>query len=150
MFDFSGSIPIGCDHAGYFLKQYLIEKLGKEGYHFDDKGTFSEASVDYPDFIHPVAKAINEGRYSMGIIICGSGNGVSMVANKYAHVRAALCWNAEVVKLARQHNDANILALPARFITPEEAIEFVKIFFSTGFEGGRHAGRVEKIIPREL
>ncbi len=147
MFDFHQSIPLGCDHAGFLLKEYLKEQLSLEGYHFEDFGTFSKESVDYPDFIHPVARGINDGKYTRGIIICGSGNGVSIVANKYPKVRAALCWNEEIVKLSRLHNDANIIALPARFIEKEEALEFVKIFFNTEFEGGRHAKRVEKIQP---
>jgi len=148
MFDFSQDIPIGCDHAGYCLKQELLKRLSPEGYHFIDFGTFSEESVDYPDFVHPVAKAINEGIYQRGIIICGSGNGVSIVANKYPQVRSALCWTDEVASLARLHNNANIIALPARFISPEEAVSMVKIFFTTEFEGGRHERRVIKIpIP---
>ena len=148
MFDFSQEIPIGCDHAGFGLKQFIIEKLSLEGYRFRDYGTFSEDSVDYPDFVHPLAKAINEGIYKRGIIICGSGNGVSMVANKYPGVRSAICWTDEITKLARLHNDANIIALPARFISSAEAVNMVKIFFTTDFEGGRHERRVQKIpIP---
>jgi len=140
-------IAIGCDHAGFILKEYLKKELGAVGIEFQDFGTFSEASVDYPDYIHPLARAINKGEYTEGIIICGSANGVAMVANKYENVRAAICWNEEVVKLARQHNNANIIALPARFITKEEALDFVRLFFSTTFEGGRHERRVEKIPP---
>jgi len=148
MFDFSREIPIGCDHAGFLLKAYLLPELTAVGYRFKDFGTFSEESVDYPDFIHPVAKGINEGDFLRGIIICGSGNGVSMVANKYPKVRSAICWTGEVARLARLHNDANIIALPARFITPEEAVNLVKIFFTTDFEGGRHQRRIDKIaIP---
>lgn len=148
MFDFSQDIPIGCDHAGFSLKSYLIPRLSSEGFRFRDFGTFSDESVDYPDFIHPLAKAINDGEYKRGIIICGSGNGVSMVANKYPHIRSAICWNSTISKLSRLHNDANIIALPARFISPEEAIILVKIFFTTAFEGGRHERRIEKIpIP---
>jgi len=148
MFDFSQDIPIGCDHAGFCLKETLLHKLSLEGYHFKDFGTFSKDSVDYPDFIHPLALDIENGKYQRGIILCGSGNGVSMVANKYQHVRAALCWTDEVAQLARLHNDANIIALPARFISPEEAMSMVKIFFTTEFLGERHARRVDKIpIP---
>lgn len=145
MFDFSLKIPIGCDHAGFSLKEYLKRTLSAEGYQFIDYGAFSEERVDYPDLIHPVAKAVNDGDYQRGIIICGSGNGVSMVANKYQMVRSAVCWIEEIAKLARLHNDANIIALPARFITQEEAYRMVKIFYTTDFEGGRHLERVQKI-----
>jgi len=145
MFDFSQDIPIGCDHAGFRLKAYLLQNLSSGGYCFRDFGTFSEESVDYPDFVHPVAKAINEGIYQRGIILCGSGNGVSIVANKYPQVRSAVCWTNDIARLSRLHNDANIIALPARFISPEEALNLVKIFFTTDFEGGRHERRVQKI-----
>jgi ribose 5-phosphate isomerase B len=145
MFDFTQEIPIGCDHAGFDLKSFLIETLSPEGFHFKDFGTFSNEPVDYPDIIHPLATSINEGTYLRGIIICGSGNGVSMVANKYPEVRAALCWTEEVASLARHHNDANIIALPARFVTPEEAKNMVRLFFTKDFEGGRHETRVRKI-----
>lgn len=148
MFDFRQDIPIGCDHAGFRLKEYLLKNLLSEGYRFRDFGTFSEKSVDYPDFVHPLAKAINEGIYTRGIIICGSGNGASIVANKYQLVRSAICWTDEIARLSRLHNDANVIALPARFISPEEALKLVKIFFTTDFEGGRHERRVQKIpIP---
>lgn len=145
MFDFNQDIPIGCDHAGFSMKTYLLSGLSSLGYRFKDFGTFSEASVDYPDIIHPLAKAINDGHYQRGIIICGSGNGVSMVANKYPNIRSAICWTSNISKLSRLHNDANIIALPARFLSPEEALVLVKIFFSTDFEGGRHEQRVQKI-----
>jgi len=145
MFDFSQDIPIGCDHAGFRLKGYLLHNLSSEGYRFRDFGTFSEESVDYPDFVHPLAKAINEGIYQRGIIICGSGNGVSIVANKYQLVRSAVCWTDDIARLSRLHNDANIIALPARFITSEDALNMVKMFFTTDFEGGRHERRVLKI-----
>jgi ribose 5-phosphate isomerase B len=145
MFDLNKRIAIGADHAGFQMKEYLITNLGKEGYHFQDFGTNSEESVDYPDYIHPLAKAIDEGLFEKGIIICGTANGVAMTANKYVKIRAAVCWNELVVMFARQHNDANILALPARFISCEIAINFVRIFFSTDFEGGRHEKRVQKI-----
>jgi ribose 5-phosphate isomerase B len=137
-------IPIACDHAGFDLKEKIKNVFGKE-FIFEDFGTFSSESVDYPDMIHPLAKAVNDGIFEKGIIICGSGNGVAMTANKYLNVRAAICWNAEVAALSRQHNDANILSLPARFISEYEAFNIVKIFFSTSFEGGRHQKRVEKI-----
>jgi len=145
MFDFNQDIPIGCDHGGFSLKAYLMPTLSSEGYRFKDFGTFSGESVDYPDFVHPVAKAINEGIYQRGIIICGSGNGVSIVANKYPQVRSAVCWREEIAQLSRLHNNANIIALPARFISPEEAVNMVKLFFTTDFEKGRHERRVQKI-----
>jgi len=142
---FTDIIAIGTDHAGYLMKKFLLENLKPEGFNFKDYGAFSEEPVDYPDMIHPLAKDINDGKYKRGIIICGSGNGVAITANKYINVRAAICWEKELAKLSRQHNDANIIVLPARFISFKEALMFVKIFFSTGFEGGRHQRRVEKI-----
>ena len=138
-------LSIGCDHAGYDLKEFLKEELQKSDYMINDYGTFTGESVDYPDIIHPLAKHIDENDELMGIIICGSGNGASMTANKYQHVRAALCWNDELAKLARLHNNANILGLPARFIEKEQALRMVEIFLNTAFEGGRHQKRVEKI-----
>ena len=138
-------IPIASDHGGYEMKQFLVEKLKKAGYEVRDMGTHSANSVDYPDMIHPLATAISKGEYPLGIILCGSGNGAQMTANHHTHVRAALCWNVELAKLARQHNDANILALPGRFIPCELAWEMVQAFLSTNFEGGRHIRRVEKI-----
>jgi ribose 5-phosphate isomerase B len=147
MFDFNQNIPVGCDHAGVELKTWLKQQLSSEGYRFFDFGTNTTDSVDYPDYIHPLADAINRGIYQRGIILCGSGNGVAMVANKYPLVRAAICWTEEIAKLARLHNDANIIALPARFISQEEALKIVKIFFTTDFEGGRHERRVQKISP---
>jgi ribose 5-phosphate isomerase B len=138
-------IAIGSDHAGFCVKEFLKGKLSEWGFGVADFGTTSEASVDYPDMIHPLAKAVNDGAYARGIILCGSGNGVAMVANKYPHVRAALCWKKEVAVLARQHNNANILALPARFINNREAEELTRLFLDTAFEGGRHEKRVNKI-----
>ena len=138
-------IPIASDHGGFEKKQYLIGKLMEAGYEVKDFGTYSTDSVDYPDMIHPLAKAIEKGEYPIGIILCGSGNGAQMTANKHPHVRAALCWNVELAKLARQHNDANIMSLPGRFIPFELAWEMVQTFLSTPFEGGRHTRRVEKI-----
>lgn len=142
-------IPIASDHGGYEMKTYLIEIMTTMGYKMFDFGTTSEASVDYPDMIHPLAKTVNDGTYPVGIILCGSGNGAQITANKYPNVRAALCWTVEIAKLARQHNNANILALPGRFISNETALEMVKVFLSTGFEGGRHQQRVDK-IPKTL
>lgn len=138
-------IPIASDHGGFAMKSYLIEKLKEEGYEVKDYGCFSTDSVDYPDMIHPLATDIQNGVYPLGIIICGSGNGAQMSANKHPHVRAALCWNVELGKLARQHNDANILSLPGRFISNEMGLEIVNAFLNTDFEGGRHEGRVKKI-----
>ena len=138
-------IAIGSDHAGYLHKEYLIQQLMSSGYLLKDFGCFSQESVDYPDIIHPLAHTINKGEYKRGIIICGTGNGVSMVANKYPNVRAALSWTPEIAKLAREHNDANILSIPARFITKEEALVCAKLILVTPFEGGRHERRVNKI-----
>lgn len=138
-------IPIGCDHAGFQHKQAIIKHLQSIGYKVIDKGCYSEESIDYADFGHPVATFVEENADTKGIVICGSGNGINMTVNKHQGIRSALCWNVEIVKLAREHNDANILALPARFITEQEAIEMVDVFFNTEFEGGRHQRRVEKI-----
>jgi ribose 5-phosphate isomerase B len=145
MFDKSHVIPIGADHGGVKLKEFLIDKLSEEGYRFKDFGTFSETSVDYPDFIHPVAKRINDNVNEFGIIICGSGQGAAMTANKYPNVRAGLGWDIEQAKLTRLHNNANILSLPGRYIDFQTAVEMVKVFLNTGFEGGRHINRIHKI-----
>ena len=138
-------LAIGCDHAGFELKETLKTYLIEKGFELVDKGTYSLDSVDYPDFAHAVSIAIEKGQVGLGILICGSGNGISMAANKHAGIRAALCWKSEIASLARLHNDANILSLPARFISVEEAKEIVDTFLSTDFEGGRHANRVNKI-----
>jgi ribose 5-phosphate isomerase B len=138
-------IPIASDHAGFELKEFLKEELSKQGYKFKDYGTFSTDSCDYPDFIHPLAKDINDGVYPLGLIMCGSGNGVQITANKYLHVRCALCWIEEIASLARKHNDANIISLPARFITKEEGLKIATTFLNTDYEGGRHQRRVDKI-----
>ena len=138
-------IPIACDHGGFAMKQYIIERLIESGYEVKDYGTYSEDSVDYPDYIHPLAQDIQDGVYPLGIILCGSGNGAQMTANKHPNVRAALCWNVELGKLARQHNDANILTLPGRFIENELAWEIVQAYLTTDFEGGRHLNRIQKI-----
>lgn len=145
MFDKQQIIPIACDHGGFEMKEHLVKKLGTLGYHLKDMGTFSPESVDYPDIIHPLASAVNKGEYIMGIILCGSGNGAQMTANKYQNVRAALCWSNEQAKLSRQHNNANIISLPGRFIDNELAMEMTLTFLNTDFEGGRHQRRVEKI-----
>lgn len=145
MFDKQQIIPIACDHGGFELKEYLKNKLEKLGYQIKDMGTYSSESIDYPDLIHPVAKGVNDGDYKTGIILCGSGNGAQMTANKYLNVRAALCWNTEQAQLAREHNNANIISLPGRFIMNDLAMEMTLKFLNTEFEGGRHQRRVEKI-----
>lgn len=145
MYDKEKTLLIGSDHGGFPVKEYIVEKLRAEGYKVKDFGTNSEESVDYPDFIHPLAHGINTGQYEKGIVLCGSGNGAQMTANKYRNVRAAVAWENELAKLAREHNDANVLSLPGRFVSKESAWEMVKIFLDTDFEGGRHARRVEKI-----
>ncbi len=145
MVDSFTQIAIGCDHAGFVTKEYIKQVLEQSGHTFHDYGTFSDTSMDYPDTAHPLAKAVESGDYKYGILICGSGNGVAIVANKYTGIRAAICWNAETALLARRHNDANIIVLPARFISNEEAVQLVRLFLATPFEGGRHQKRVEKI-----
>lgn len=145
MTDKQQSIPIACDHGGFAMKEFLKEKLEELGFTIMDMGTYSEESVDYPDLIHPLARAINGGEFSRGIILCGSGNGAQITANKYALVRAALCWTPEQAELARAHNNANIISLPGRFVSNELALEMVIKFLNTGFEGGRHERRVKKI-----
>lgn len=137
-------IIIASDHAGYELKESIIRHFANE-FEWENMGTYSSESVDYPDYAHPLAEKISNGENKYGILICGTGNGIGMTANKHANVRAALCWNVDIAALARQHNDANILVLPARFITEEDAFKVVETFFSTEFEGGRHQRRVEKI-----
>lgn len=139
------NIAIGGDHAGYTYKSMLIDLLKELGHKVEDFGPGSEASVDYPDHVHPLAKAVVNKQADLGILICGSGNGVAMTANKYQEIRAALCWLPELAKLAREHNDANILCIPARFVSEETAREMVKTFLNTDFEGGRHLNRVNKI-----
>lgn len=138
-------IPIACDHAGFELKEKVKSYLSSRGYKVKDYGTNSYESVDYPDMVHPLGRDINNGVYEFGIVICGSGNGVQMTVNKYKNVRCALCWTPEIAELARQHNNANILAMPARFISQEVALNIVDKYLSTSFEGGRHEKRVEKI-----
>lgn len=137
-------IAIAADHAGYELKEYLKAQLGAE-YELEDFGTHSSDSVDYPDFVHPAAISVENGTNTLGILVCGSGQGVQMTANKHQGIRCALCWMPELAELARQHNNANMVALPARFIAKEFALEIVKKFLTTEFEGGRHQKRVDKI-----
>jgi ribose 5-phosphate isomerase B len=138
-------IAIVSDHAGYFLKEKLLKYLIKEKYDVRDFGCPTEETVDYPDYGHPLAQAVSKGEYDLGISICGTGNGINMVVNKHQGIRSALCWNEEISRLARAHNDANICALPARFISESEAYLIVKTFLNTSFEGGRHQGRIDKI-----
>jgi len=138
-------IAIASDHAGYKMKQSIIEDLEKKGYGVFDYGTGSENSVDYPDYGHLVAEAVESGKYTVGISLCGSGNGINMVSNKHQGIRGALCWNEEIAILARKHNDANICSIPARFVELDTAREIVNLFLSTAFEGGRHQQRIEKI-----
>ncbi|MCO6495351.1 MAG: ribose 5-phosphate isomerase B [Bacteroidetes bacterium] len=138
-------IHIGSDHAGFKLKEELKKFLANLGYTITDHGTYSEESTDYPDYAHPLASAVETNQGHGGILICGSGNGVCMTANKHAHIRAALCWTKEIAELARLHNNANVICLPARFVTTTQAEEMVSTFLSTAFEGGRHERRVEKI-----
>ncbi|MDD5570280.1 MAG: ribose 5-phosphate isomerase B [Bacteroidales bacterium] len=138
-------IAIGSDHAGFKLKEYLKKYLESISYEVKDFGTNSENSVDYPDFVHPVARMVENKEIEKGIVICGTGNGVAMTANKHKSVRCALCWNKEIAKFARLHNDANMIALPARFISKCKAKKITKVFLETEFEGGRHINRIEKI-----
>jgi ribose 5-phosphate isomerase B len=145
MIENKGSLALASDHGGFEMKEFLKEKLENSGYKVKDFGTYSEQSVDYPDVIHPIAKAVNDGEYEKAIIMCGSGNGAQMTANKYPNVRAGLCWNEELTKLTRLHNNANVLSLPGRFIPFDQAWRMVEIFLSTEFEGGRHITRVNKI-----
>ena len=138
-------IAIGSDHAGFIVKEYIREKLGQSGYDCHDFGTFSETPMDYPDMAHLLAKAVQSEQYQFGILICSSGNGVAIVANKYTGIRAAICWNEEITKLARSHNDANIIVLPASFVDKGDAFQFVLLFMASEFEGGRHKRRIDKI-----
>jgi ribose 5-phosphate isomerase B len=138
-------ISIGNDHAGPEYKQAIVEMLIAKGHEVTNYGTDSANSVDYPDFGHPVATDVSEGKADFGIVICGSGNGIAMTVNKHAKIRAALCWMKEIAALARQHNDANIISIPARFTSIPQAVEMVETFLSTEFEGGRHQNRVDKI-----
>jgi len=145
IFDRNLPIAIGADHAGFEYKEEVIRNLKAAGWQVADKGTYSLDSVDYPDFAHPVAAMVEEGTAAAGILICGSGNGVCMTANKHHGIRAALCWTVELASLSRQHNNANVLCIPARFVSPELAENMTGAFLSTAFEGGRHEKRVNKI-----
>jgi ribose 5-phosphate isomerase B len=138
-------IPIASDHAGYELKQHLGAALEKLGYEVEDLGTHSPASTDYADFAHPLAEKVEHGEVKRGVLLCGTGLGMSYAANRHSGVRAAVAWSPEVARLAREHNDANILILPARFVSEDEGVEILKTWLETQFEGGRHAGRLAKI-----
>jgi ribose 5-phosphate isomerase B len=144
-FDLTKPIAIGSDHAGYDYKEDLISFLEGKGFPFEDFGTHSRDSVDYPDFAHPVALAVEKGEAAFGILICGSANGVAITANKHSDIRAAICWGEELAQLARAHNNANIICIPAKFVREGDAEKMVGIFMTTVFEGGRHSRRVEKI-----
>jgi len=138
-------IAIGSDHAGFDYKQEIIDFLESKGFQVKDMGVYDSNSADYPDFAHPVAYAVEKREVSSGILVCGSGNGVAITANKHQGIRAALCWNPEIAKLARQHNNANVICLPSRFVGIDQAKEMVELFLNTEFEGGRHQARVDKI-----
>ena len=139
------TVGVACDHAGFALKKYVLQYLDEHGYAYKDFGTYSDLSCDYPDFGHALGEAIESGEVYPGIAVCGSGEGISITLNKHQGIRAALCWKPEIAALSRQHNDANVLALPGRFITATEAIAMVDTFLSTAFEGGRHQRRIDKI-----
>ena len=138
-------IAFACDHAGFALKNHLIELVTSKGYEVQDFGTFSEESCDYPDYAHPAARAVENGGCAFGIAMCGTGNGIQMTLNKHQGIRAALCWKPELAELAKEHNNANFLVLPARFIGGEEAEEVVEAYLQAKFEGGRHQRRIDKI-----
>ena len=138
-------IAIGADHAGFELKEKVTDWLKRSGFEYKDYGTYSSESTDYPDFAHPVATAVESKQYDLGILICGSANGVAITANKHQGIRAAICWLEELASLAREHNDANIVCLPARYISSDLAMKIVDKFLNTAFEGGRHERRVKKI-----
>lgn len=141
-------VGMASDHAGYELKEYLKNLLKEKGYEVKDFGTNSPESMDYPDTAHPLAEAVEKGEAAFGVAMCGTGNGISMTLNKHQGVRAALCWSPEIAALAKQHNNANILSLPARFVTKEEAVAIVNAYLSASFEGGRHQRRIDKIPVR--
>ncbi len=139
------SLAIACDHAGYETKEELVKWLISLGHEVKDFGTYSSESSDYPDFAHPMAEAVENGTYDLGISLCGSGNGINMVANKHQGIRSALCWVPELASLAKQHNNANVCAVPARFVSVEEAKAIITAFLDAKFEGGRHQRRIDKI-----
>ena len=139
------AIGLASDHAGFEIKKYIVDLFESEGIRYIDFGTYGTESVDYPDFGHKLGTAIDNGECEFGIAVCGTGNGINMALNRHKSVRSALCWNTEVARLVRMHNNANVLTMPGRFITQQEAYNMVKIFFNTPFEGGRHQKRIEKI-----
>lgn len=141
----SVKVAIGSDHAGFEKKMLVKAFLETKGYSLQDFGTYSDESTDYPDYVHPLADAVENGQFDFGIVFCGSGNGVNMTVNKHQGIRSALCWNPQIAELSRNHNNANICAIPARFLTDEETIQIVNTFLSSEFEGGRHLKRIEKI-----
>ncbi|HBX90238.1 ribose 5-phosphate isomerase B [uncultured Alistipes sp.] len=141
-------IGIACDHAGYEMKEFLVGYLSARGYEVLDFGTHSPESVDYADFAHPLAEAIESGELERGVGLCGSGEGMAMTLNKHRGIRAGLCWNTEIATLIRQHNDANVIVFPARFISNDEAVAMLDLFLETAFEGGRHQKRLEKMAPK--
>jgi ribose 5-phosphate isomerase B len=142
-------ILIASDHAGFELKEKIEQALGELGYEVDDLGTNSSESTDYADYAHPLAEKVSRGEVKRGVLLCGTGLGMSYTANRYPHVRAAVAWNAEIAKLAREHNDANVLVLPARFVDDKQGVEILKTWLDTPFEGGRHARRVDKIEKKD-
>lgn len=144
-FDRSKPVAVGADHAGFEYKTAIVKHLNKLGYQVADYGTYSESSADYPDFAHPAADSVEKNETACGILICGSANGVAITANKHQGIRAALCWQKDIAQLARKHNNANIICLPARFISLQNAFDIIDTFLTTSFEGGRHEGRVNKI-----
>lgn len=144
-FDLSKPIAIGSDHAGFEMKEFVVSYLEGKDIKFEDFGVHSTASADYPDVAHPLATAVESGNYACGILLCGSGNGVCITANKHQGIRAALCWDDEIASLARKHNNANVICIPARFVSETVAEEMVDVFMKTPFEGGRHENRVNKI-----
>lgn len=142
-------IGLACDHAGYALKEYVKQYLDEKGLEYKDYGTYSEESCDYPDFAHALALGMKAGECERGIAICGSGEGISMTLNKHQHIRAALVWSPEIAGLTRQHNDANVLVMPGRFISTDTARQIMDLFLTTEFEGGRHVRRVAKIAVQQ-
>ena len=145
----SERIPIASDHAGFEMKEHIVRVLDGLGYDVQDLGTHSPAAADYADYAHPLAREVSEGEAKRGVLLCGTGLGMSYVANRYPHVRAAVAWSAEIAALARKHNDANVLVLPARFVSEEDGVAILKAWLDTPFEGGRHERRVEKIEREE-
>lgn len=145
VFDATKPIAIGCDHAGFAYKQELVTWLIEKGFQVKDFGTYSTDSVDYPDFAHPTASSVEKGEASFGILLCGTANGVAMTANKHAGIRAGLCWQNDIARVTREHNDANIICIPARFVALPLAQQMIDIFMTTAFEGGRHQNRINKM-----